>query len=261
MRRIPFAGALNFRDIGGYPTASEGLTRWRVVYRSDSLHRLTPDDLPVFDALDIRAIYDLRRADELASFPGPREYVHLALPNRDPRAKGEHARLTSRAEGERWLAADYLGMIASGAACFGDLFSRLADPGRVPAVIHCAGGKDRTGLTIALLLTALGVEREVVLDDYQLTNDYGGVTHRPDVIELFVRSGAAREAAEALMTAPRWAMAKALDDLDRTYGGIESYLLGPGGMSPAAFHAFRAALVTLPGSPYESAPDGHRLPF
>lgn len=262
IRRIPFAGALNFRDIGGYPTASEGVTRWRVVYRSDSLHRLTPDDLPAFDALNIRAIYDLRRADELASFPGPREYVHLALPSRDPRAKGEDARLTSRMDGERWLVADYLGMIANGAACFGDLFSRLADPGRVPAVIHCLGGKDRTGLTIALLLTALGVEREVVLDDYQLTNDYCGVAHLPDVVELFIGSGAAREAAEALLTAPRWAMAKALDDLDGRYGGIESYLLGPGTMSPAALHALTAALVrSPPGSPQSTNQNGAGRPW
>ena len=141
-------------------------------------------------------------------------------------------------------------MIANGAACFGDLFSRLADPGRVPAVIHCLGGKDRTGLAIALLLTALGVEREVVLDDYQLTNEYCGVAALPDVVELFVGSGAGREAAEALLTAPRWAMAKALDDLDGRYGGIESYLLGPGTLSPAALHALTAALVrSPPGSP------------
>ncbi len=64
-RRIPFAGALNFRDIGGYPTKNGGHTRSSAVYRSDSLHYLTPQDLPAFDALGIEAIYDLRRASEL----------------------------------------------------------------------------------------------------------------------------------------------------------------------------------------------------
>jgi hypothetical protein len=125
------------------------------------------------------SIYDLRRTDELALFPGPREHIHLELPFRDPLAESEHAKLKSRLDGERWLLASYLGMLANAAASFGDLFSRLADPGRLPAVIHCLGGKDRTGLAIALLLTALGVEREVVLDDYQLTNDYCGVAHLP----------------------------------------------------------------------------------
>lgn len=174
IRRLPFAGALNFRDIGGYPVADEGQTRWGLVYRSDSLHFLTPDDLPVFDALGIKVIYDLRRAGDLALHPGPREHVHLELPNRNPLDAGESAGLVTRLDGERWLLADYRGMLASAAPAFGELFSRLADPGRLPAVIHCLAGEDRTALTIALLLTALGASREVVLDDYQLTNDYRG---------------------------------------------------------------------------------------
>ena len=242
-RRVPFAGALNFRDIGGYPAGDGGQTHWGVVYRSDSLHFLTPDDLPVFDALDIRAIYDLRRSAELARHPGPREHVHVELRHRDPLDPGESARLATRLDGERWLLADYRGMLADAATSFGELFSRLANPGRLPAVIHCLGGKDRTGLAIALLLTALGVPRQAVLDDYQLTNDYRGVAHSSDVVELFVRSGMAPEAAKGLLGAPRWVMARALDELDDTHAGIEDYLLGPGGMRPATLAALRTVLV------------------
>lgn len=242
-RRVPFAGALNFRDIGGYPADGGGRTRWGAVYRSDSLHFLTPEDLPVFDALGIRAIYDLRRSGELALHPGPREHVHVELAHRNPVDPGEPAGLAARRDAERWLLADYRGMLANAAASFGGLFSRLADPERLPAVIHCMAGKDRTGLTVALLLTALGVPSGVVLDDYQLSSEYRGLAHSSDVVELFVRSGIAREAAEALLGAPRWVMAQALDELDETYGGIESYLLGPGGMRPAALAALRTALV------------------
>jgi Tyrosine phosphatase family len=57
IRRIPFAGALNFRDIGGYPAGDAGRTRWGAVYRSDSLSFLTPDDLPAFDALGVKAMF------------------------------------------------------------------------------------------------------------------------------------------------------------------------------------------------------------
>lgn len=110
-------------------------------------------------------------------------------------------------------------------------------------MIHCLGGKDRTGLTIALLLAALGVEPEIILDDYELTNDYRGVAHVPEVVELFVVSGIARPAAEGVLGAPRWVMAAALSKLDQTYGGIESYLLGRGGMEPAALEAVKAALI------------------
>jgi protein-tyrosine phosphatase len=244
IRRVPFAGALNFRDIGGYPAPNGGQTRWGVVYRSDALHHMTPADLPVFDALGVRAIYDLRRADELAQHPGPRAHIHLELPSGNPLADGESAKLRSRIDGERWLLEDYLGMLARAPALFGTLFSHLADPARLPAVFHCVGGKDRTGLTTALLLTALGVERAVVLEDYLLTNDYRGAAHVPDVVELFVESGMAREAAEGVVSAPRWVMEEALTVLDETYGGIESYLLGPGGLSPVRLAALRTVLAT-----------------
>src|SRR5260370_590447 len=111
---------------------------------------------------------------------------HLELPSRDPLADGEALRLKTRLDGEHWLLSEYLGMLTGAAASFGALFSRLADAERLPAVIHCLGGKDRTGLTIALLLTALGVQREAVLNDYQFTNDYRGVAHGPEVVPLVV---------------------------------------------------------------------------
>jgi protein-tyrosine phosphatase len=106
IRRLSFAGALNFRDIGGYPVAAGGLTRWQAVYRSDSLHYLTNSDLLTFDALGIRAIYDLRRPGELARFPGPRAHVHLEVVSGDLGARAA-ASLRTRRDGEQWLAADY----------------------------------------------------------------------------------------------------------------------------------------------------------
>jgi protein-tyrosine phosphatase len=169
IRRIPFQGALNFRDIGGYLAAGGLQTRWRLIYRSDSLHFLTAEDLPVFDALGVRSIYDLRRSSDLRDHPGPRDHIHLELPSSDPATTGKGPGLSSRLDGENWLLAEYRTMLAGAAISFGNLFTRLSQDTRLPAVIHCVGGKDRTGLTVALLLTALGVDRELVLDDYQLT--------------------------------------------------------------------------------------------
>ena len=244
IRRIPFAGALDFRDIGGYPAGDGAWTRRGVVYRSDSLSFLTPGDLPAFDALGIRAIYDLRRSGEIAAHPGPLENVHFDLANRSLLEDSEAAALVTRRDGERWLLADYRRMLAAAAATFGELFWRLAEPGRLPAVIHWLGGKDRTGLTVALLLTALGVPREAVLDDYQLTSDYRGVAHSPDVVALVVRAGIARPAAEGLLGTPRWVLAQALGELDDTYDGIAGYLLGPGSVRPATLAALRTGLLS-----------------
>lgn len=241
LRRVAFAGALNFRDIGGYPAAGGTMTRWRAVYRSDSLHYLTEADLAVFDALGITAIYDLRRPAEIARFPGPRGQVSLEIVSGDL-SQWPAGQLQTRQDGERWLAADYQSMLTGSAPAFGRLFTRLADEARLPAVVHCLAGKDRTGMAVALLLSALGVNRGTVLDDYELTS-LGQASRVPAVVELFTRAGIGRPAAQALMSTPRWTMDQALRELDEKHGGIREYLLGPGGMTPQTLHVLRARLT------------------
>ena len=241
IRRVPFAGALNFRDIGGYLVTGGGMTRWRAVYRSDSLHYLTDADLAAFDALGIKTVYDLRRPGEIAQFPGPRGHVHLEIPGGDL-ATCSTASLRTRQDGEEWLAADYRSMLAGSAPAFGRLLTRLGEDGNRPAVVHCLGGKDRTGMAIALLLTALGVDRGTVLDDYELTSRCHA-SRVPEVVEAFTQLGIGAPAAQALMSTPRWAMAGALRELDQVHGGIREYLLGPGGMAPQSLSTLRETLV------------------
>jgi protein-tyrosine phosphatase len=242
IRRIPFAGALNFRDIGGYPVPGGGLTRWGAVYRSDSLHNLTAADLPAFDALGVKTIYDLRRTREIERWPGPRDYVQLEIPGGELDLVPAEQFLTRR-DAEEWLAADYVGMLGRAAPAFGTLFTRLAGEELLPAVLHCFGGKDRTGLSVALLLTLLGVGRNTVLDDYELTSECQR-PRLPEVVELFVASGMTRDGAEGVLGTPRWAMARALSELDDAYGGIESYLLGPCGIARPTITALRACLTS-----------------
>ena len=241
-RRVDFADLWNFRDIGGYPTLDGRTTSWGKVFRSDSLHYLSPSDLEVFDGLGIRVIFDLRRAKEIEEFPGPRPFVHLPLPSRTV-SETDPALLVERIDGERWLLEDYCGMLENASEEFGILFTSLADSATLPSVFHCFGGKDRTGLTTALLLSALRVERQVILDDYELTNDYRGVAHIPNVVDDFVSLGIARPVAEGMLSAPRWAMAEALEQLDVQYGGIESYLRDRCGLSDETLMRLRAVLV------------------
>jgi protein-tyrosine phosphatase len=242
-RRVPFDGVTNFRDLGGYPTVSGGQTIWRSVFRADSLHNLTPDDQAAFDRLRVRAIYDLRHDEEREERPGPRACIHLALPSRRVE-ETDPLTLRSRMDGEEWLFENYRGMLEAGGPVFGELFSQLAEPDGVPAVFHCAGGKDRTGMAAALLLIWLGVDRQTVLDDYELSNRYGFGDRLPAVIEVFVQRGISRPAAEAMLSAPRWAMARALDLLDSESGGVELYLRGAGLMTDSSMESLRAKLVT-----------------
>jgi protein-tyrosine phosphatase len=147
-------------------------------------------------------------------------------------------------DGEEWLFETYRGILEEAGPVLGQLFSQLAAPDGVPAVFHCAGGKDRTGMAAALLLSWLGVDRQTVLDDYELSNRYGFGDGLPAVIELFVQRGISRPAAEAMLSAPRWAMARALDLLDSEYGGVELYLRGAGLMTDSSLESLRAKLVS-----------------
>ena len=237
-----FAGPGNFRDLGGYPTRSGGTTRWGQVFRADNLHRLTPDDLVVFDALGIGAIYDLRRDDEQAEEPGPRAFVGLPLSSRRVSDAAKQILIDRRA-GEQWLFDDYCSMLAVAGAVFGRIFSDLPQRDAPPTVFHCAGGKDRTGLTAALLLSWLGVERETVLDDYELTGVFNSGKRISVIEDKFVDGGIARPMAQGLLSAPRWAMADALTILDNDYGGIEAYLRGRAGMTTTALEDLRTRLV------------------
>ncbi len=240
-RRLPFEGVNNFRDLGGYGTESGAATLWGRVFRSDSPHNFTAADLEAFDALDIRVIFDLRRDAERAADPGPRQCVQRVLPS-GPVAATDVNTLRDTRDGERWLFEDYCRMLQVAGPVFGGLFSQFAHC-EGPMMFHCMGGKDRTGMTAALLLTCVGVDRDTVLDDYELTSRYSGPDRIPHVVDLFVSEGIAREAAVGILGTPRWAMGDALDRLDDIHGGIEAYLRGPGGMDQATIESLRSRLL------------------
>jgi protein-tyrosine phosphatase len=111
-------------------------------------------------------------------------------------------------------------------------------------VFHCHAGKDRTGVVAALLLEALGVDREAVLDDYELTSRYRSRAQQDPTFRRLVEQFAMAPAAAAgVLNTPRWAMEEALDHLDREHGGIDQYLTGPAKMRPSDVEALRTRLL------------------
>jgi len=243
-RRLPFEGVRNFRDLGGYPTVEGTRVRWGTVYRSDGLHQMTQADLLAFKMTGVRVVYDLRGTAERSEHPGPVEPIAIELvssaPGEDRLALGSGA---TRLDAERLLRDVYVGMLVNSAPLFGQLFSGLTIPEHLPAVFHCAGGKDRTGMAAVLLLSALGVAREVVLDDYQLTQRWRTVADEPELFHILVGSGVPEEAATAFLGAPRWAMADALKAVDDVCGGIAAYLRGPAGMGGRSVAALPSLLT------------------
>jgi protein-tyrosine phosphatase len=153
------------------------------------------------------------------------------------------ASLCTQEEGEQWQLDDYRAMLANGGPVFGRIYKAIAEPSCGPVVFHCAGGKDRTGMTAALRLSALGVDRQTVLDDYQLTTPSHGPERTAQVADIFVAGGIAEPVAQGILSTPRWAMAEALDILDTTYGGIDPYLFGPAGLATNHLRHLRGRLL------------------
>jgi protein-tyrosine phosphatase len=174
-RAITLEGAHNVRDLGGYPLADGRTIAWRRLLRGDGLHGLTADDLAVLAPLGLATVIDLRRDDEVAergTFPTERLPVELVrLPVLDTTWMELDRPDFSTADDPEvaFLCWAYEDMVTEGGPTFGAALSRLARPGALPAIFHCAAGKDRTGILAALLLTAIGVDDEVVAADYALT--------------------------------------------------------------------------------------------
>jgi protein-tyrosine phosphatase len=244
-RNLGFAGAYNFRDLGGYPTAGGARTRWGRVFRSDTL-ALKESDFEVFDCLGIRVVYDLRSDLERATTPN-------RLPPGDrlveciPLASEEAVRPAIEAglkDGEAFLADLYLSMLEHCAEDFGRILTGLADDSKLPAVFHCAAGKDRTGVVAAVLLSVLGVDEEVVLDDYELTSLY----RTPEMVassldRLSADSIISAEAVAGILRTPRWAMRSALVEVSRRHGGIVGYATGPGRVDAQVVETLRENLL------------------
>jgi protein-tyrosine phosphatase len=166
-RHIPLEAVHNLRDLGGYPTADGGTTRWGVAYRADGVYRATDQDRQALAALDLGVIIDLRTDAELEErgtlrLEGVR-FLHA------PVLTATWADLDGMHDVDpvEFLVARTEEMLESGASQFARIFDALS--GDAPALFHCAAGKDRTGIVAALVLSSLGVADDVIATDYALT--------------------------------------------------------------------------------------------
>jgi protein-tyrosine phosphatase len=263
-RVLPLEGASNFRDLGGYRTADGGRVRWGLVFRADAPDGLTAADLAVIDRLGLQVAYDLRTDDERAQAPSA---LTGAVRHEAFAIGGDASRTTPLNElfrtGRVGTAPDdflhrvYLDMGEQEAATFGRVLTGLAAPDGMPAVVHCTAGKDRTGLTAALLLSVLGVDEATILDDYTLSRIYFSERRMARLLPRLAKFGLDAERYHAVFGAPRQAMAATLDTLRERYGSVEGYLTGPGGVTAATVATLRARLVAPAGAQVPRARDAH----
>jgi protein-tyrosine phosphatase len=229
--RRPIPDASNLRDLGGHRTTTGATVKWRTLYRSNELSRLSDESVRALAAIGIRTICDFRNEKERAAAPtrlppGDALQTHL-MPIGVKSQLGSVLSTSGVTESDvrQALQAIYRSFALDYAPAYQALFDRLIESHHYPLVFHCSAGKDRTGVAAALILTALGVPKDAVFEDYLLTNDYWSA---PAHI-LPGSSGEARKA--ALAAHPEYLMA-AFDAIDQSYGSIDRYLVEAMGLTP-----------------------------
>lgn len=167
------AGLLNFRDVGGLAAGPGRRVRYGVLYRSDTPQFLDAGDVDVLvHDLGLRTEIDLRRTEEAdREGRGPlaaTDVVHARCPVVSRRAQAAQLTDLPTAAGAVSVPEHYLGYLdVSGAAVAGAV-AALARPQALPALVHCAAGKDRTGVVVAFALSVAGVPDDDVAAEYAI---------------------------------------------------------------------------------------------
>ena len=247
-RWVELEGPSNFRDLGGLPTRDGGRVRTGLLYRSDSLALLSASDVEhLRSGIGLRRVVDLRSAPEIDRHGRADleavgiEVIHAPIVDEtrgEQRGIEDPARLT--------LDRIYLLMLERFRTRFGAAVAALADPEHQPAVFHCAAGKDRTGLIGALILETCGVERDLVVEDFLLTNGRMDTMIERHRVHAASR-GAEPEIERQTLFPTAENVAATLAGIDEVHGGAASYLEGAG-LGPDGVAALRARLVDSAGA-------------
>jgi len=242
-RHLGFQGAFNFRDLGGYRGRAGQTVRWRTLYRADALHRLPDDELDQLSLLGVRTVLDLRTQSEIEHGRIEAEHLgitHLHLPVLGRTWSPE--KLDPDADAGEVLGSLYVQMLDVGAPALADSLRVLADPSQVPAVFHCAAGKDRTGVLAAVVLALLGVDEEVIIGDYALT-----ATAMASLVERLKQDrpealSAMNDQPPAYLATPPEAMRMFLSHVRTEHGSMVGYVRGIG-VDLDVVEALHAALL------------------
>ncbi|WP_340316284.1 tyrosine-protein phosphatase [Rhizorhabdus argentea] len=229
---LPLEGGFNLRDMGGYAAADGRTVKRGMLFRSGVMSLLTEADERHLGSLGIATVCDLRRGGErrrdptrwcepAGAFYWSRDYAEASgvftEMLRSSAATAEAVRQT--------MLGLYRDILVDHAPSYRFLFERLI-AGHVPLLFNCTAGKDRTGVAAALILSVLGVDRDMIVEDYLLTNryaDFSRLMSRKDG-EISRYRTVAREVLAPVFTADADYLAMMFDSLERDHGGIDAYL-------------------------------------
>jgi len=258
-RHVPLSGQPNFRDLGGYASSDGRRVKWGVVYRSGELSQLSPDDVRTLAELGIKTVVDLRSPEEVTARGQGRLPDGAALHPMPISSSDMFAKLIpSLLEGDFSKVPPNLldkvnrHLVREFSAQFGGLLRALSDAAKRPLVFHCTQGKDRAGFGAAMVLSALGVPWDTVLEDYLLSNHYRKAENDKmlGMIRSFARDQAGSEGeeiafqrVEGLLYVKEKSLQAAHAEILERHGSVDGYLVEGLGCSIEALEQLRDELL------------------
>ena len=256
-RLVPFDRILNFRDFGGWETAEGAKVARGELYRSASFHDATDADIEKLNAMGLRFLVDLRRPEERAHEPSRWSHESCRVIFTDEgagpgTALPPHLVALLQSDLSPKATRDYMTSLYREipydprlVRLYRDWFAELGEGGA--GVIHCAAGKDRTGIACALTLFALGVDEEAVFADYEFTNQAVDLERRMPRIQERMEERLARkldpEALRPMLGVETDYLRATLKEIEERQGSVQAYLTEVLNLDPAKRAALRARLV------------------
>ncbi len=235
---LPYlASAPNFRDMGGLHAADGRTLRYGLLYRSEDLSNLSDSDVVLLHDLGVKLLCDVRSEGERLRHPNrwPTDSSMTLNLNIAADLRASHEviiRLLSGtpsvAQAEQAMLTTYRMFPNAFALRLGQLFERIRNGGQLPLVFHCAAGKDRTGFIAAILLSALGVDREAIYADYLLSRERWQGERSEAAIRLYLAQlcdqEPALEVVQILCQVSANYLDAAFEVIEQEYGGMPGYL-------------------------------------
>ena len=255
-RHLQLEGTRNIRDLGGYQTVDGRTTRWKTMLRADNLEKLTLHGQRALVDYGVRTVIDLRQTVSMLRSPNPFStsedvrYTHQNLKGDIPLSEMAHSsqeildafQKIESVEGIERKILSYCMWLDFRKGQFYETLATLATPSALPALFHCNGGKDRTGVIAALVLGIAGVPNETIVEDYAITGKYLLSRHIANEAERGIDVSDMKWEDYRDLACPPKVMEGTLRHIEQQYGGAEQYAIAIG-ISGRQIASIREAIV------------------